>query len=428
MDLCNGMLRIFSGPTMVEPASHLQIWNASDLDAPILVDEETFGVDGNLYAAVLLEDRAFATTHYPGSQVDPFQAFAIDGAGNATEMSEFIVPEWNDLFHPVLGDTRMLGVGIDDPDGSPERATVSLYDITDLANTSPLVAQAEVLGEGVGNALASASWKYESLTVHENSVNVQAPTGELETGLLLLPFESSWYEDRIRRQHGAQLFTFSSSTITRRGIILHSPFMPRNFHSQVGNVVGNLSYEELTLSDHSDVDQPTALGRVEPMPEYSDIPSYGDHRVRLKDALGSSLWYMPNQLLEVQVISSRAHARGLHHPAARARWRARARPRQRLLRHHQGAGRRARGSASPCGLLPHAHRSVRARAARCSSCDQRARGADRRARGQAAHARCGLGPAVRRDRAGPDPDRRRPRAGAEVPSFPRSIGRQCGVR
>jgi hypothetical protein len=305
MDLRNGMLRAFSGPTLFEVASHLQIWNATNLDAPILVDEETFGVDGELYGTVLLEDRAFATTYDPASPVDPFHAFTIDGAGNITQRSEFVVPEWNDLFHPVLGDTRMIGVDIDAPDWNPELATVSLYDITDPANPSPLVARVEVSGEGVGNALASASWKYEALTVHENSVNVQAPTGEIETGLLLLPFESDWFENNRRHhQHGAQMFTFSSTTITRRGLVLHSPFRPRNFHSEVGNVVGNLSRTELTLSDLGDVDQPTELGRVELMPEYSDILSYGAYRVRLKDPRGLSLLYQLHQPLEAQVISS----------------------------------------------------------------------------------------------------------------------------
>ncbi len=305
MDLRNGMLRVFSGPTLFEVASHLQIWNATDLDAPILADEETFGGDGELYGAMLLEDRAFATTYDPASPVDPFHAFTIDGAGNITQRSEFVVPEWNDLFHPVLGDTRMIGVNIDAPDWNPELATVSLYDITDPANPSPLVARVEVSGEGVGNALASASWKYEALTVHENSVNVQAPTGEIETGLLLLPFESDWFENnRVHHQHGAQMFTFSSTTITRRGLLLHSPFRPNNFHGEVGNVVGSLSRTELTLSDLGDVDQPTELGRVELMPEYSDILSYGAHRVRLKDPLGSSQLYQLHQPLEVQVISS----------------------------------------------------------------------------------------------------------------------------
>jgi hypothetical protein len=161
-----------------------------------------------------------------------------------------------------------------------------------------------VSGEGVGNALASAAWSYEAISVHENRVNVQAPTGEIETGMVLLPFESSWYENGRQQQQGAQIFTFSCSTVTRRGLLLHSPFRPGNFYSEAIGALGYLSYEELTLSDHGDVGQPDDLGRVELMPEYSDILSYGDYRVRLKEPLGAFQIFSPNKQLEVQVISS----------------------------------------------------------------------------------------------------------------------------
>ena len=68
--------------------------------------------------------------------------------------------------------------------------------------------------------------------------------------------------------------------------------------------MGSLSGEELTLSDLGDLDHPDEIGRVELTPEYADILSYGDHRVRLKTPVGGFLWYMPDRPLEVQVIAS----------------------------------------------------------------------------------------------------------------------------
>jgi hypothetical protein len=308
VDLRGGTLRVFSGPTPIEQASHLQIWNVSDLDAPILVDEETFAVGEHLYGAVLLDDRAFASTYQPFALVNPLHAFAIDGAGNATQISE-LASGWNDFFQPALDDTRLLGVAVDDVTADSDRVTVSLYDIADLANPSPLVARLEVLGLGVGDELATASWNYRGLTIHEDSAAVQAPTGELETGMILIPFRSNWYENDVyHQQDGAQIFTFSSSTITRRGVILQGAFTYRNFPTAAGGTMGSLSFEELSLFDRSDLDHPADLGRVELMPEYTDILSYGDHRVRLKAPIGGFLWYLPRRPLEAQVISSAAPA------------------------------------------------------------------------------------------------------------------------
>jgi hypothetical protein len=274
MDYRDGLLRVFSSFPRTTFPNYLQIWNTSNPDAPALADQEIFGEAQDLHGAIFLDDRAFAVTY---QNVDPFHAFAIDANGDATQISEFEVSGWNTFFRPVLDQTRLLGIGIDDANGN--RLAVSLYDITDLANPEPLLTREEVHDDDSGRDWSEAIWDRRAFTVLEGAVSVQAATGETETGLVLLPFTSE--DDEDKRVTGVQMFTYSATTLTRRGLMLHDDDVRRSFAAG-GGVAASLSEQALTLYLYSDLDAPIQLGSLEVLPSYSNVLAYEGFRVRLR--------------------------------------------------------------------------------------------------------------------------------------------------
>jgi hypothetical protein len=236
-------------------------------------------------------------------RTDPFHAFAIDENGDATEMAEYIVSGWNDFFRPVLDQTRLIGIGVNDENG--RQLAVSLYDITQLANPEPMIARAEVSGDGYGWDWSEANWDHRAFTVLDNAVNVQAPTGETETGLVLLPF-SSWDWDTYRSVSGVQIFTFSANTLTRRGLMNHTSPVRRTFVAGE-DVAVNLSESDITVFSQADLDDPTEIGRLDVAPSFAKVLSYEGFRVRLKYASPYYWSYDPDVLPVVQIVSDAPH-------------------------------------------------------------------------------------------------------------------------
>ena len=112
MDLYLDVLRVASSSAWSQSnTNHLETFNVSDIHNPIRIDHETFGVDEQLYATLFLKNKAFFVTYL---RVDPFHAFSIDDQGQAEEKNEYIVSGWNDFFRPVMGETRLIGIGVDD--------------------------------------------------------------------------------------------------------------------------------------------------------------------------------------------------------------------------------------------------------------------------------------------------------------------------
>jgi Beta propeller domain len=302
MDFYLGMLRVFSGPRWSDgTSSHLETWNASSLATLVPVDDELFGTGDNLYAAIFLGNKAFAVTYL---RIDPFHAFSVSDDGQVTEVSEYEVTGWNDFFRPVLDDTRLIGIGINDENGW--KLAVSLYDITDLANPEPMMARAEISGESGGWTWSEANWDHRAFSVLQGAVAVQAETGELETGLVLLPF-SGW-NDESGYTSGVQIYTFSSNTLTRRGIMQHDTPVRRTFLTD-SDTAANLSEAELSLFDPTNPDAPVELGSVALAPNYTQVLDFGSHRARVISQLD---WYygvtaeLP--LARVEIIPATEHA------------------------------------------------------------------------------------------------------------------------
>ncbi len=282
MDLAGDVLRVVSaGAWGGRNTNHLETFDVSDRARARAVDHETFGDGQQLFATLFQDDRAFFVTYF---RQDPFHAFEITAGGDATERSEYIVSGWNDWFKPAFGGTRLLGIGHDDAGGG-RRLAVSLYDTTDLVNPEPLVARVNADLEW---GWSEANWDDRAFTVLEDAADARGPGGERETGLVLLPF-GGWDDQGQRYRSGVQIYTFSPTTLTRRGVMEQGTPVRRSFPTQ-DDVTANLSEESLSLYDTSDPDRPTELGAVELAPNYADLLVFGAYGVRLKSN-ADAWWY-----------------------------------------------------------------------------------------------------------------------------------------
>ena len=279
MDVYNDVLRVVSGGDWNSQVNTVQTFNIRDLGNAIPVDSCDFGLNQQLFATLFVDERAFFVTYL---RQDPFHAFSIDETGRCEEENEFIVSGWNDFFRAVEGDTRLIGIGKNDENRNSTVA-VSLYDITDLSNPAPLLARDEV---ELDWSSSEASWDDRAFSVLEDAVSVQAADGTEETGLVLLPFEG-YENDRGMSTYrtGVQIFTFSASTLTKRGEMAQATNVRRTFLTEE-DIAANLSDEDLTLHDVSDPDEPEQLGAVEVAANYRRIFRYGDQVVRVKEPSG----------------------------------------------------------------------------------------------------------------------------------------------
>lgn len=306
MDIRDGVLRVVSGATWGgTQANHLETFAVADLKVDELTEEIAhceFGDGQNLFGTIFMEDRAFFVTYL---RVDPFHAFALDTDGNCQEVSEFEVSGWNNYFRPVFDDSRLVGIGINDEDGS-RTVSVSLYDTTDLANPNPLVARAEVDTE---RSWSEATWDDKAFSVLEGAISVQSD-GTTETGMVLAPF-TGWSEDDHEYVSAVQIFTFSESSLTRRGVMLHGSPVRRTFQSD-DETVANLSDLELRLFAPANPDAPEELGRVSLAPNYSDFLVYGDYGARLDNSAEFYWsWWGPQADLPpstIQIVALSEHA------------------------------------------------------------------------------------------------------------------------
>jgi hypothetical protein len=271
MDYQRGVVRVVS-TDFASATNHLETFEASDPSSPLPLDAVSFGQGESLFATLFLGDRAFAVTYL---RVDPFHAFAIGEDGVITPGAEFVVSGWNDFFRAVYDDSRLIGVGTDDAGGTRTLA-VSLYDVSDIHDPTPLLARERI---DLAFSGSEASWDHRAFSVIEGAVSVPGPGGADETGLVLLPY-TGWDAAAQQSLSGVQIFTFSETTLTRRGAMPHGSPVRRSFATDA-DVVANVSEDALALFDTADPGQPAPLGAAELAPDYSDVLRFGDYRARV---------------------------------------------------------------------------------------------------------------------------------------------------
>lgn len=282
MHIQGDIMRIVSGNSWWTPTTsntnHVESFNIADIAHPIAVDHDTFGAGQQLFGTTFLADKAFFVTYL---RQDPFHAFSILPDGTMTEESEFIVSGWNDFFEPVQTDTRLIGIGHND-ENNRRTLAVSLYDISNLKNTNPLLARAEI---DLSHSWSEASWDDRAYSVLENAANATADDGTTpETGLVLLPF-TGWNNNSGEYQSGVQIFTFSANTLTQRGIMKQATPVRRSFMGDsANNIAANLSNNEMSLFNIQNTNQPAAKGNLLLAPSYSQFVLFKNAGVRYRTA------------------------------------------------------------------------------------------------------------------------------------------------
>lgn len=265
------VLRVVSGNwwSTGTNVNHVDTYNISQLATPKPIDHATFGQGQQLFATTFLAEKAFFVTYL---RQDPFHAFSITPDGKVKEESEYIVSGWNDFFVPVQNQTRLVGVGHNDENNRRSLA-ISLYDITDLKNAKPMLSRAEV---DLSNSWSEANWDDRGFTVLENAANATAANGTKESGLVLLPF-SGYDSARSVSVGGVQIFTFSATTLTRRGVMTHDMGVRRSFLADSSNgLAANLSDSDLSLFNITNTDAPQARGTLMLAPNYSQFVVVGN--------------------------------------------------------------------------------------------------------------------------------------------------------
>ncbi len=195
-------------------------------------------------------------------------------------------------------------MGVNDEDG--RTLAVSLYDITDLENAEPLIARKEVESQW---SWSEANWDHRAFSVVEGAVSVQDADGVEETGLVLLPFSGYTESATFTGYRSAvQIFTFSKTTLTARGVMDHPSRVRRGFLADE-HVAANLSETSLAFHDVQDPDAPVAISSVELAPNYTDVLIFGEHRVRVKAPRSWDYWShrQSNAPKLLEVIAANEH-------------------------------------------------------------------------------------------------------------------------
>jgi hypothetical protein len=282
MALDGNILKIASGGQWSGGgANYVETFNVADINNPLPIDRFSFGDGQDLYATIFLPGKAFCVTYH---RVDPFHAFEIGAEGFITQRSEFVVSGWNDFFSAVYGDTRLIGIGMDDTNG--RKLSASLYDISSLTNPNPLINRASIEFD---YSWSEAQWDNRAFSVLEDAVVASAADGTIETGLVLLPF-TGYSTNLSRYQAGVQIFTFSTTTLTKRGVMDHGTQVRRSFMQRDG-VTANLSEQKLSLFDTTAPDAPAQLGTLDLAPNYMDFYVFGSYGARLKYDVDYYSWW-----------------------------------------------------------------------------------------------------------------------------------------
>ncbi|HEX7479378.1 MAG TPA: beta-propeller domain-containing protein [Polyangiales bacterium] len=307
MDIYNGVLRVVSaGSWNGSSTNHLETFDVHNLASATSLAHCTFGAGQSLQATLFVKNAGFFVSYL---RTDPLHTFSIDDQGKCQEHAEFVVTGWNDFFRSVGGDTRLVGIGHNDATTMTNKLSVSLYDITSLANPNPLLARADI---DLAWAYSEGSWDDRAFTVLEGVASATASDGTAETGLVLLPFQG-WDSKTQQSLAEVQIFTFSDHTLTRRGLMDHGSPVRRSFPTATGTTA-NLSEDQLSLFDTRNTDAPKELGRVDVAPNYTRVLFYGNYVARLKDrsyywGYSSSQSVLPPKT-EVQILARSADLDG----------------------------------------------------------------------------------------------------------------------
>ena len=288
---------IFSGKLRVASsgysANYLQTYSLVNGRAPELLatcelPERSTDDRSAISTTLMLEDRAFIVSEY---EPNALSAVSIAEDGQCEVHPSFMSSGRDAFLRPVLKETRLLGIGADGP-MQRSRLTLSLYKATKLDNPMPLAARADIELEDNGSpsTLDKPTWDEHAFTIQEDVVSASAADGTPEHGLVLLPH--STLGTGVAE---TQIITFSDGTLTKRSSMNHGTPVKSAFQVR-GAMIANLSDEQLSLFDATDLDAVREVSRVDLAPDYSSVLVYGDRVARVCEPL------VENESAKVQIV------------------------------------------------------------------------------------------------------------------------------
>jgi hypothetical protein len=256
LDIEKNVLRIRS--QLTEDQQFLSTFNIEEVENPLPVDEAAFGsVDGYLMS-FFSADSVFL----PSNSVSaPSQLFRIDRDGTITDEALLdLYPNlngWDNYLQSVLDDTRLISIGVFGEDSGPIMEAVSLYRPDTFDEATFVVDRSSRIYESFKGPLEKEG--INALYMADNAVSAGSPDGNLETGIVFYPFGSDFSTEEGKV--GAEIYTYSDSSITERGFLDSKFPVSRSFMSSSDTAV-TVSPELLSVFDISGLDAPTRVGEV----------------------------------------------------------------------------------------------------------------------------------------------------------------------
>jgi hypothetical protein len=229
----NNILRVHTGSGIVKA------YDVSDVYNPVEIDSVEIHI-GTTYSRVNLENRVY--TSVLSDSDSSLLMLELDDGGRVSQQVSIPTSTTDFKLASVFGDTRLIGIGY----------TIRIYDVT--GDAPVILAEENMEWDNIDGKLG---WPHTPASVHENAISAVAPDGTEETGLLVVPFweyGADW--------GGIQLFTFSSSTVTSRGLVNSSNGYTRITARLKNGVVVGANDMGINLYNIDDLQEPPTLHRM----------------------------------------------------------------------------------------------------------------------------------------------------------------------
>ena len=268
LDAIGSRLRVLSGGARQGdcPASEqLQLFDVADPVAPRLVKAASRCAPARTTRSIYVDNGVFLVD---GSCTESLVFVdSTEGALGAERATGVPVCE-RDGLALVAGDSRLIALRARPTDG--QVLEVRLFDVDAPEGTDPLLDQEEVAAPQAADA---EPWPHGVLTVMEDAVSAVGDGGELETGLVAVPYLGGEVAS------GLQLLTFSAQSVTARDPMPHLPLV-RGPVAMGGGLFANVSPAEVSLWDLSEGLPGRARGEVDVAVDVTGFFVFGDRGVR----------------------------------------------------------------------------------------------------------------------------------------------------
>lgn len=266
MDYYNNMFRIVTHfePESREELGESKLWiydtsNPNDITklGELLIDDA-----GTLMATRFAGERGY-TIHLP-RRIDPLDVLDLSDPTNPKLTDILEMPGW--ITHMEVRGYKILALGVDDSEGQ-RKVAVSLFDVTDPTNA--IMKERVIIGDGY--SWSTANWDPKALSVIDDQ------------NLILVPFESSGYNEKGKYEHfsGLQIvkFDLDGNDLVLGGAIEHMGTVQRT-RANTERIFA-ISYQLLQVINAKDIHNPIVTATLELCNNVVDVIPMGDYCIQV---------------------------------------------------------------------------------------------------------------------------------------------------